>query len=70
MYCRQNLEKCCFGNNLPDFAEEYKFYVCNTDPSSGTGDHLAMLPATAEGEEYFDSLRGAIKHNLLFPKFN
>ena len=25
--------------NLPDLAEEFKFYVCNTDPSSEPGDH-------------------------------
>ena len=50
-------------NNLPDLAEKYKFYMCNTDPSSDPGDHWVVLHAAADGGEYFDSLGGAISHD-------
>ena len=50
-------------DNLPDLAEDAKFYVCNTDPSSEPGDHWVVLHAAAEGGEYFDSLGGAINHD-------
>ena len=51
------------SDNSPDLAEEYKFYVCNTDPSSELGDHWVVLHAAAEDGEYFDSLGGAISHD-------
>ena len=50
-------------DNLPDLAEDAKFYVSNTDPSSEPGDHWVVLHAAAVGEEYFDSLGGAINHD-------
>ena len=34
-------------DNLPDLAEDAKFYVCNTDPSSEPGDHWVVLLAAA-----------------------
>ena len=49
-------------DNLPDFAENAKFYVCNTDPSSEPGDHWVVLHA-AEGREYINSLGGAISQD-------
>ena len=47
-------------DNLPDLAEDAKFYVCNTDPSSEPGGHWVVLHAAAESGKYFDSLGGAI----------
>ena len=53
---------------LPDLAEDAKFYVCNTYPSSEPGDHGVVLHAEAEGGEYYDSLGGTINHDE-FAKF-
>ena len=50
-------------DNVPYLAEEYKFCVCNTDPSSESGDHWVVLHAAAEGGKYFDSLGCAISHD-------
>ena len=41
-------------DKLPDLAENAKFYVCNTDPSSEPDDHWVVLHTAAEGGEYFD----------------
>ena len=51
-----------YRDNLPDMAEENKFYMCNTDPSSKPDDHWVVLHATAWGGEYFDSLDSVISH--------
>ena len=52
-----------FRDILPDFAKEYKFYECNTGPSSEPGDHWVVLHAVAEGGKYSDSLSGAKRHD-------
>ena len=36
-------------NNLPDLAENAKFYVCNTDPLSEYGNQWVVLHAAAGG---------------------
>ena len=34
-----------YKDNIPNLAEDYKFYVCNTDPSSEPGDYWVGLHA-------------------------
>ena len=50
-------------DNLLYLAEEYKLYVCNTDPSSVPGDRWVVLHVEAEGGEFFDSHGGPISHD-------
>ena len=61
-YYRLNLEEC-FLDNLPDLAEEYHFYVCNTDPSSEPGDDGVVLHTTRKTGEYLDSLDKIINND-------
>ena len=42
--------------------QQYKFSVCNTDPSSEPGDHWVVLHVTGGVGEYFNSLGRVICH--------